>query len=558
MAYLVLSNGMTFEGKRIGAPVDRMGELVFTTGMVGYLETLTDPSYYGQLVVQTFPLIGNYGIIEEDFEGESALFGYIVRELCDMPSNFRCQYDVNTYLVRHGIPGLCGVDTREITRITREEGVMNAMICDTVPSDLSALRAFKTERPVQFVTRKKITIYPALSPKRKRVVLMDFGVKQNIIRSLRNLGCEVVAVPADTGSIIYDVRQWPVEVLVSDAGDGVLRSHVRYQDPVGGQENEQAAEFLNRVKPGKLRVGKVAVGMTDAAADVRFLFRIDLSDADGNELLDGEGAPLAFAYKIIGQADNDSASALTDALGAPRVGSIASGGQVLLGSRESLLVEGLPAGASYSVVELPTDGFQLVSHDGERGRIEADATAQARFNNVYRAEGSAVLRAHKTLLNGEEPMEVLGERTFTFELRDEFGEVVDSRTTGIDGSVEFEALQFSAADVGSTYTYFIREVDDGQQSVVYDTHSEKVMVSVSDPDGTGVLKVDVLYAAQLEAILAGETPDVNYIPEFVNIYDESFNLPETGGPGAFAPLLAGLALSAASLVLLRRRYRQAP
>ncbi|HAM16115.1 MAG TPA: hypothetical protein DCP91_09735 [Eggerthellaceae bacterium] len=366
------------------------------------------------------------------------------------------------------------------------------------------------------------------------------------------------AVPADTGSIIYDVRQWPVEVLVSDAGDGVLRSHVRYQDPVGGQENEQAAEFLNRVKPGKLRVGKVAVGMTDAAADVRFLFRIDLSDADGNELLDGEGAPLAFAYKIIGQADNDSASALTDALGAPRVGSIASGGQVLLGSRESLLVEGLPAGASYSVVELPTDGFQLVSHDGERGRIEADATAQARFNNVYRAEGSAVLRAHKTLLNGEEPMEVLGERTFTFELRDEFGEVVDSRTTGIDGSVEFEALQFSAADVGSTYTYFIREVDDGQQSVVYDTHSEKVMVSVSDPDGTGVLKVDVLYAAQLEAILAGETPDVNYIPEFVNIYDESFNLPETGGPGAFAPLLAGLALSAASLVLLRRRYRQAP
>ena len=121
MAYLVLSNGMTFEGQRIGAPVDRMGELVFTTGMVGYLETLTDPSYYGQLVVQTFPLIGNYGIIEEDFEGESALFGYIVRELCDMPSNFRCQYDVNTYLVRHGIPGLCGVDTREITRITREE-----------------------------------------------------------------------------------------------------------------------------------------------------------------------------------------------------------------------------------------------------------------------------------------------------------------------------------------------------------------------------------------------------------------------------------------------------
>ena len=215
MAYLVLSNGMVFQGKRIGAPVDRMGELVFTTGMVGYLETLTDPSYYGQLVVQTFPLIGNYGVIEEDFEGESALFGYIVRELCDAPSNFRCQYDVNTYLVQHGIPGLCGVDTREITRITREEGVMNAMICDQAPDDLSALRAFRTERPVMNVARKQINVYPALSPQRKRVVLMDFGVKNNIIRSLRNLGCEVIAVPADTSA----------ESVFSFDPDGVMLSN---------------------------------------------------------------------------------------------------------------------------------------------------------------------------------------------------------------------------------------------------------------------------------------------------------------------------------------------
>ena len=83
MAYLVLGNGAVFEGRRIGAPVDRLGELVFTTGVVGYLETLTDPSYYGQIVTQSFPLIGNYGLIEEDFEGESALFGYVVREICD-------------------------------------------------------------------------------------------------------------------------------------------------------------------------------------------------------------------------------------------------------------------------------------------------------------------------------------------------------------------------------------------------------------------------------------------------------------------------------------------
>ena len=152
MAFLVLSNGSVFEGRRIGAPVDRIGELVFTTGMEGYLETLTDPSYYGQIVTQTFPLIGNYGVIEEDFEGSSTLFGYIVRELCDTPSNFRSAYPLNDYLVAREIPGLCGVDTREIVRITREEGVMNAMICDRVPADLSEIRAFTVKDAVDSVS----------------------------------------------------------------------------------------------------------------------------------------------------------------------------------------------------------------------------------------------------------------------------------------------------------------------------------------------------------------------------------------------------------------------
>ena len=112
MAYLVLGNGMIFEGLRIGAPVDRVGELVFTTGMEGYLETLTDPSYYGQIVTHSFPLIGNYGLIPEDFEGGSALFGYIVRELCGAPSNFRSEGALDGWLKARGIPGLCGVDTR--------------------------------------------------------------------------------------------------------------------------------------------------------------------------------------------------------------------------------------------------------------------------------------------------------------------------------------------------------------------------------------------------------------------------------------------------------------
>jgi carbamoyl-phosphate synthase small subunit len=97
-AYLVLNNGLCFKGRRIGSPVDSIGELVFTTGMVGYLETLTDPSYAGQIVLQTFPLIGNYGVIEEDFEGESFVRGYIVREMCDTPSNFRSEYALDRFL----------------------------------------------------------------------------------------------------------------------------------------------------------------------------------------------------------------------------------------------------------------------------------------------------------------------------------------------------------------------------------------------------------------------------------------------------------------------------
>ena len=195
MAFLVLSNGKYFEGRRIGAPVDRVGELVFTTGMVGYLETLTDPSFYGQIVTHSFPLIGNYGVIPEDFEGKSALFGYIVRELCGAPSNFRSRGALDEYLKAQGIPGLCGVDTREIVRITREEGVMNALICDEIPDDLSALKAFQVRGAVASVTCEEKQSYPANGTEKYRVALLDYGAKRNIIRSLQNRGCAVTVWP---------------------------------------------------------------------------------------------------------------------------------------------------------------------------------------------------------------------------------------------------------------------------------------------------------------------------------------------------------------------------
>ena len=215
MAYLVLSNGKIFEGRRIGAPVDRIGELVFTTGMEGYIETLTDPSYYGQIVTHSFPLIGNYGMIEEDFEGRSALFGCIVRELCDTPSNFRSQYTVDQYLKQQGIPGLCGVDTREIVRVTREEGVMNAMICGEVPRDLSAIKSYTVQGAVQRVTCAEKQAYPAIGREKYRVALLDYGAKRNIIRSLQNRGCRVTVWPAAA----------PAETVLADDPDGIMLSN---------------------------------------------------------------------------------------------------------------------------------------------------------------------------------------------------------------------------------------------------------------------------------------------------------------------------------------------
>ena len=215
MAYLVLSNGSVFEGRRIGAHTDRIGELVFTTGMVGYLETLTDPSCYGQIITQSFPLIGNYGVIDEDFEGTPALFGYIVRELCDTPSNFRSAGKLNDFLVERSIPGLCGVDTREIVRMIREEGVMNAMICDEIPADLSAIRAYRVENAVSSVTCAAPEEYPAVGGQKHRVALIDYGEKHNILRSLQQRGCSVTVWPAST----------PAETILASGPDGIMLSN---------------------------------------------------------------------------------------------------------------------------------------------------------------------------------------------------------------------------------------------------------------------------------------------------------------------------------------------
>ena len=215
MSYLVLSNGAVFEGRRIGAEGDSIGELVFTTGVVGYLETLTDPSYAGQIVMQTFPLIGNYGVIEEDFEGVCAVKGYVVRELCDTPSNFRAEYELDRFLKDRGVPGICGVDTRQLTRIIREEGVMNAIICDEIPADLGAVQSYRVQGVVPAVSCKAPQFYPATAPKKYDITLIDYGEKRGILRALRARGCDVTVVPHDTTA----------EAILSSGADGVMLSN---------------------------------------------------------------------------------------------------------------------------------------------------------------------------------------------------------------------------------------------------------------------------------------------------------------------------------------------
>lgn len=193
MAYLILKNGAVFEGKRIGAAVDCVGDLVFTTGVVGYIETLTDPANAGQIVLQTFPQIGNYGVATADVESEYTAAGYVVRDLCDTPSNFRSEGALDEFLKEKGIGGICGVDTREITRILRDEGTMTAWIVGDVPADLSALPE-KTALQPKTVTLP--TIYPAVGDKRYDVTVVDFGVKASLIGALCDRGCEVTVVPA--------------------------------------------------------------------------------------------------------------------------------------------------------------------------------------------------------------------------------------------------------------------------------------------------------------------------------------------------------------------------
>ena len=235
--YLILQDGRVFEGVRFGAETDTVGELVFTTGMCGYIETLTDPSYAGQIVMQPYPLIGNYGIIREDFEGACCVRGYVVREWCDAPSNFRTDCDLDTFLKEQGVPGLYGVDTRELTRIIREHGVMNAAICDEVPADLTPIETYAVTGVVEAVSCREASVHPAEGEERFRVSLLDYGAKRNIVRELQKRGCTVTVLPATTSA---------EEILAADP-NGVMLSNGPGDPAENVYQIEQIRKLLGKV-----------------------------------------------------------------------------------------------------------------------------------------------------------------------------------------------------------------------------------------------------------------------------------------------------------------------
>lgn len=232
-AFLILEDGHVFTGTSIGSTREVISEIVFNTSMTGYLEVMTDPSYAGQAVCMTYPLIGNYGICYEDQESTRPwVDGFIVRELSRIPSNFRCEDTIQHFLEKHDIPGIAGIDTRALTKILREKGTMNGMITVNGDYDLDdiipRLKAYTTGKVVEKVTCKEKSVLKGDGPK---VALLDLGAKQNIAKSLNDRGCEVTIYPARTSA----------EEILNSNPDGIMLSN-------GPGDPKDCAEIIAEIK----------------------------------------------------------------------------------------------------------------------------------------------------------------------------------------------------------------------------------------------------------------------------------------------------------------------
>lgn len=197
---LILESGEIFHGEGFGAEQDTAGEVVFNTGMTGYQELISDPSYCGQIVCMTYPLIGNYGINRDDYESiEPAIKGLIVKELCDLPSNFRTQMTLDELFQKKNLSGISGIDTRKLTRILRNSGVVKGKIVNEDADENTIISELQnTTFPINQVEEVS-TKTPFANPGRGfKVVLMDFGSKLGIIRELSMRNCDIIVVSQDT------------------------------------------------------------------------------------------------------------------------------------------------------------------------------------------------------------------------------------------------------------------------------------------------------------------------------------------------------------------------
>ena len=247
-AYLILEDGTVFTGVSIGSSREVISEIVFNTSMTGYLGVLTDPSYAGQAVVMTYPLIGNYGICREDMESLKPWpDGYIVRELSRIPSNFRSEDTIQHFLEENDIPGICGIDTRALTKILREKGTMNGMITTKVYDDLSEpiarMKEYRVTGVVNATTTKEKYVLPGEG---KKVALLDLGAKKNIARSLNERGCQVTVYPAHTTA---------EEILASNP-DGIMLSN----GPGDPAENVEIIQEIKKLYDSNVPIFAICLG----------------------------------------------------------------------------------------------------------------------------------------------------------------------------------------------------------------------------------------------------------------------------------------------------------
>ena len=247
-AYLILEDGSIYEGENVGACREAVSEIVFNTSMTGYLEVMTDPSYAGQAVVMTYPLIGNYGICYDDMESYRPwIDGLIVRELSEVASNFRNEDSIQNFLIKNNIPCICGIDTRDLTKRLREHGTMNGFI--TVDSSfvvekiLQRIKEYSVKGVVKRTSTKEAYSLPG---KGKRVVLIDFGAKKNIARQLQKRGCEVIVVPCDTKA----------KEILKLKPDGIMLSN----GPGDPKENADIIEEIKKLYDTDIPIFAICLG----------------------------------------------------------------------------------------------------------------------------------------------------------------------------------------------------------------------------------------------------------------------------------------------------------